>query len=121
MVLVSYRPINTMVLVGLLVMGTHFVSFQKDVARLGCVPGGTQVEDLGAFRNEAGEGWHLKGAGDAVMDVVIETDPQFGRGRCQRHERVPGRGALAGARPEADIPLTHPCTRSQFGRVVVQG
>src|SRR6516165_5850255 len=79
-------------------MGQRGVSFQKDAARLGCVPGGTQVEDLGSFHNEAGEGWHLKGAGDAVLDVVIETDAQFGSGRCQRHERVPGRGALTGAR-----------------------
>src|SRR6516225_6377261 len=76
--------------------GVRKVSFQKDAARLGCVPGGTQVEDLGSFHNEAGEGWHLKGAGDAVLDVVIETDAQFGSGRCQRHERVPGRGALTG-------------------------
>src|SRR5712691_8631564 len=55
------------------------------------------------------------------MDVVRETDSQFGSGRRQRHERVPGRGALAGARPEAHIPFAHPGARSQFGWVVVQG
>ena len=53
----------------------EIVSFQKDVARLGCVPGGPPVEDRGSFRHEAGEGWHLKGAGDAVMDVVRKLTP----------------------------------------------
>src|SRR3989441_4446620 len=100
--------------------GPH-VSFQKDAVQLGGVPGCTQVEDLGSFRNEVGEGWHLKGAGDTVMDVVRETDAKFGCRRRQRHEGVPGLGTFAGARPEAHIPFTYPCARSQFGWVVVQG
>src|SRR3989442_855595 len=81
------------------------VSFQKDAVQLGGVPGCTQVEDLGSFRNEVGEGWHLKGAGDTVMDVVRETDAKFGCRRRQRHEGVPGLGTFAGARPEAHIRL----------------
>src|SRR5712671_7320997 len=88
---------------------------------LGCVPRGAEVEELGAFLDEVGKGWHLEGAGDAVMDVVIETDPQFGRGHRKRHKGVPRRGALASARPEAHIPLAHACPRSQFGGVVVEG
>src|SRR5712691_6040998 len=65
-------------------------------APLGCIPGGTEVEHFGSFHNEVGERRHLRGAGDAIMDVMRETDAQFGSGRRQRHECVPGRGALAG-------------------------
>ena len=55
------------------------------------------------------------------MNVVIETHAEFCRGLCQRHEGVPRLGSLTGARPEAHIPFAHSCTRSQFGRIVVQG
>ena len=60
--------------------GTLVVSFQSSGVLLRCVPRGPKVEGRGSFLNEVGERWHLEGAGDAVMDVVIETDPQFGGG-----------------------------------------
>src|SRR5215471_16844272 len=97
------------------------VSFQKDVARLGCIPGGTEVEDRGSFLDEVSQGWHLIGAGDAIREVMIETDPQLCRSLRQGHKCVPGLGSLVGAWPEAHIPFAPPRACSQCGRVVVQG
>ena len=55
------------------------------------------------------------------MDVVVEADPQLRRRLRQRHEGVPGAGALGGARPEAHVAFPDALSRPQFGRVVVQG
>src|SRR6266852_8639005 len=55
------------------------------------------------------------------MNIVIETDSEFGRRPRQSHKGVPRRGALARTRPEAHSPLAYACSRSQFGGVVVEG
>ena len=46
------------------------------------------------------------------MNIVIEADAQLCRRLRECHEGVPGRSALAGAWPEADIPFAHPGART---------
>lgn len=97
------------------------VSLQKSGVGLRGVPGGTEVEFLGAFGNEGGEGGHLIGTTNAIIDVVIKTDSQFLGGLGQGHKRIPGLGTVERARVKAHIPFPYPRPRAQFGRVVMQG